>query len=150
MKKREIRIIYIRVLKKVLMLSCVNLALIRSFHISSTGMYRSKSKTVTPIKANSKLFVIDGGLSKAYQATTGIAGYTLIFNSHELALAEHHAFDPAKESGSYLPEIHVVKSMPRRLRISDTDQGREIIAQIYDLKALIDAYRRGDIRTDLY
>lgn len=104
----------------------------------------------TPIKANGKLFVIDGGLSKAYQSTTGIAGYTLIFNSHELALAEHHAFDAVKESGSYLPDIHVVKSMPRRLRISDTDQGREVIAQINDLKALIRAYRRGDIRSDLY
>lgn len=103
----------------------------------------------TPIKANGKLFVIDGGLSKAYQATTGIAGYTLIFSSHELALAEHHPFDPSKESGSYLPEIHIVKPMPRRLRISDTDEGREIITQIRDLKELIDAYRRGDIRSDL-
>ena len=103
----------------------------------------------TPIKANGKLFVIDGGLSKAYQATTGIAGYTLIFSSHELALAEHHAFDPNRESGSYLPEIHIVKPMPRRLRISDTGQGREIIAQIEDLKALINAYRRGDIRSEL-
>lgn len=51
----------------------------------------------TPIKAGGKLFIIDGGLSKAYQGKTGIAGYTLIFNSRHLALAEHKPFDPKKE-----------------------------------------------------
>lgn len=51
----------------------------------------------TPIRAGGKLFIIDGGLSKAYQERTGIAGYTLIFNSHHLALAEHKPFDPERE-----------------------------------------------------
>ena len=100
----------------------------------------------TPIKANGKLFVIDGGLSKPYQSTTGIAGYTLIFSSHELALAEHHHFEGVKESGSYMPEIQVVEKMPKRLRISDTDAGGEIRAQIEDLKALIHAYDTGFLR----
>lgn len=101
----------------------------------------------TPIKANGKLFVIDGGLSKPYQSTTGIAGYTLIFSSHELALAEHHHFEGVQQSGSYLPEIHVVEKMPHRLRISDTDEGEDIRSQIEDLKALINAYSRGRLRT---
>lgn len=100
----------------------------------------------TPIKAHGKLFVIDGGLSEAYQATTGIAGYTLIFSSHELALAEHHHFEGIQSSGSYLPDIHVVEKMPQRLRISDTDEGNDLRSQIEDLKALIDAYSRGRLR----
>ena len=58
-----------------------------------------------PVKAGGKLFIIDGGLSKAYQATTGIAGYTLIYNSNHLALAEHMPFDPNKESS---PRVSVV------------------------------------------
>ncbi len=103
----------------------------------------------TPIKANGKLFVIDGGLSKPYQSTTGIAGYTLIFSSHEMSLAEHHHFEGVQQSGSYLPEIHVVEKMPHRLRIADTDAGEDIRSQIEDLKALIDAYSRGRLRTKL-
>ncbi len=99
----------------------------------------------TPVKANGKLFVIDGGLSKPYQSTTGIAGYTLIFNSHDLSLAEHHNFEGAETSGSYMPEIHVVEKMPHRLRIADTDEGNEIKSQIEDLKALISAYQVGRI-----
>lgn len=101
----------------------------------------------TPIKANGKLFVIDGGLSKAYQATTGIAGYTLIFGSNELSLAEHYHFDDVQKSGGYQPEIQIVERMPKRLRIADTDEGQLIKSQIEDLKALIEAYRRGILRT---
>ena len=61
----------------------------------------------TPIRAGGKLFIIDGGLSKAYQERTGIAGYTLIFNSHHLALAEHKPFAPgarADAEGIYCGE----------------------------------------------
>ncbi|NLJ94002.1 MAG: fructose-1,6-bisphosphatase [Clostridiaceae bacterium] len=101
----------------------------------------------TPVRANGKLFVIDGGLSKPYQSTTGIAGYTLIFTSHELALAEHHQIEGVYESGSYIPEIHVVREMPYRLRIVDTDEGAEIKAQIKDLEGLIEAYSTGKLRT---
>lgn len=103
----------------------------------------------TPIKANGKLFVIDGGLSKPYQSTTGIAGYTLIFSSHELSLAEHHHFAGVQQSGSYLPEIRVVEKIPNRLRIADTDEGDDIRSQIEDLKALIEAYHSGRLRTGL-
>ncbi len=96
-----------------------------------------------PMKAGGKLFVIDGGLSKAYQSTTGIAGYTLIYNSHHLALAEHMPFDPKTES---TPRVSVVEKMKRRIMVVDTDKGKELKAQIADLKELVAAYREGSIK----
>ncbi|WP_347134406.1 fructose-1,6-bisphosphatase, partial [[Clostridium] symbiosum] len=69
----------------------------------------------TPIKAGGKLFIIDGGLSKAYQGKTGIAGYTLIFNSRHLALAEHKPFDPKKES---TPKVSIVEKMRKRIMVA--------------------------------
>lgn len=97
----------------------------------------------TPVKAGGKLFIIDGGLSKAYQATTGIAGYTLIYNSHHLALAEHKPFHPDQES---TPKVHVVEKMKSRVMVADTDIGQELKCQISDLKALVAAYRAGDLK----
>ena len=76
----------------------------------------------TPIKAGGKLFIIDGGLSKAYQGKTGIAGYTLIFNSRHLALAEHKPFDPKKES---TPKVSIVEKMRKRIMVADTDDGKD-------------------------
>lgn len=95
------------------------------------------------VKANGKLFVIDGGLSKAYQKYTGIAGYTLIYNSHHLALAEHKPFNPEHEN---TPRVAIVEKMKNRIMVSDTDKGKELMAQIEDLKELSAAYRRGDIK----
>lgn len=97
----------------------------------------------TPIKANGKLFVIDGGLSKAYQSFTGIAGYTLIYNSRHLALAEHKPFDPDRESS---PKVSIVEKMKNRVMVADTDKGRELAESIEDLKELVAAFRRGDIK----
>lgn len=97
----------------------------------------------TPMKAGGKLFIIDGGLSKAYQATTGIAGYTLIYNSRHLALAEHMAFHPDRESS---PRVSVVEKMQSRVMVADTDKGRELAGQIADLKELVAAYREGSLK----
>ena len=96
-----------------------------------------------PVKAGGKLFIIDGGLSKAYQSTTGIAGYTLIYNSHHLALAEHMPYDPRKEN---TPKVSVVEKMTSRVMVADTDKGRELKEQIEDLKELVTAYRKGTIK----
>lgn len=96
-----------------------------------------------PVKAGGKLFVIDGGLSKAYQSTTGIAGYTLIYNSHHLALAEHMPFDPKKDS---TPKVSVVEKLKVRIMVADTDKGRELKEQIADLKELVAAYQEGVIK----
>lgn len=101
----------------------------------------------TPVKANGKLFVIDGGISKAYQSKTGIAGYTLIYNSHHLALAEHNNFNQIEnDMASYTPNIQVVDVMPRRMLVKDTDGGRELKERIDDLKKLIHAYKTGRIK----
>ena len=101
-----------------------------------------------PVKANGKLYVIDGGIAKAYQARTGIAGYTLIFNSHHLALAQHHSLDYGIDNdlGSYTPTLQIVEEMPRRLIEGDTDLGKEWDAKISDLNDLIRAYRYGHIK----
>ena len=94
----------------------------------------------TPIRAGGKLFIIDGGLSKAYQERTGIAGYTLIFNSHHLELAEHKPFDPERER---TPKVSIVEKMQKRITVADTDEGKELAGRIEDLKELLKAYRSG-------
>ncbi|MCM1057221.1 MAG: fructose-1,6-bisphosphatase [Firmicutes bacterium] len=97
-----------------------------------------------PVKAEGKLYVIDGGISKAYQKTTGIAGYTLIYDSHSLILAEHKPFKSG--SAEQTPEIHVVEKLPARANISDTDKGEELLEQIFDLRQLLNAYFDGSIK----
>lgn len=90
-----------------------------------------------------RLYIIDGGLSKAYQSKTGIAGYTLIHNSRHLALAEHKPFCPGKEN---TPRVTIVEKMKRRIMVGDTDLGRELTEKIEDLKELISAYRKGILK----
>ena len=96
-----------------------------------------------PIKAGGKLYIIDGGLSKAYQSHTGIAGYTLIYNSRHLALAEHMPFDPKKER---TPKVTIVEKMKKRVMVADTDKGQELAGNIADLKELVNAYRTGGLK----
>lgn len=98
----------------------------------------------SPVKADGKLFVIDGGISKAYQRTTGIAGYTLIYDSHGLSLAEHKPF--MSENGGESPVIRTVERPESRANISDTDKGADLAEQIRDLHELLEAYRSGDIK----
>lgn len=101
----------------------------------------------TPVKADGKLFVIDGGISKAYQPKTGINGYTLIFNSHHLALAEHRNFEQIEnDMGAYTPNLQVVHVMPHRLTIAETDKGKRLQQRIEDLAELLDAYEKGTIK----
>ena len=101
----------------------------------------------TPVKGNGKLFVIDGGISKAYQPRTGIAGYTLIYNSHHLALAEHHTFSQGEDDmGSYAPKMHVIEVMPERVLNSATDWGVELRQAHADLAELLEAYKDGTIK----
>ncbi len=98
----------------------------------------------SPVKAGGKLYVIDGGISKAYQSKTGIAGYTLIYDSHSLNLAQHSPFsDEYKENA---PKVTVVEKMPQRVNISDTDIGCKIKEKLKDLGELLQAYRSGEIQ----
>lgn len=98
----------------------------------------------SPVKANGRLFLIDGGISKAYQKATGIAGYTLIYDSHSLNLAEHKSFIAGESE--HTPDIHLVEKLHRRANISDIDKGDELLSQINDLRDLLNAYYSGDIK----
>lgn len=98
----------------------------------------------SPVKANGKLFVIDGGISKAYQKTTGIAGYTLIYDSHSLNLAEHKPY--IKGESEHTPEIHIVEKLEHRANVSDTDTGVKMLEKIKDLRDLLNAYNSGVIK----
>ncbi len=97
----------------------------------------------SPIKAGGRLFVIDGGISKAYQIKTGIAGYTLIYDSHSLRLAEHRPYNGM--DANITPKVSVVEKMDRRVNIADTDYGAELALRISELRSLLAAYRDGTI-----
>ena len=103
-----------------------------------------------PVKAGGRLLVIDGGFSKAYQGQTGIAGYTLIFNSYGLLLASHQPFVSVEHIITSEREPHsrteILETNTRRIRVRDTDLGRKIEGQIAELNALLDAYRNGVIK----
>lgn len=101
-----------------------------------------------PIKAGGKLFIIDGGISKAYRSTTGIAGYTLIYSSRYIALAQHkpYHFDVNGIPEDHTPAIQVVIRFPERILVHATDEGKQLDEQIQDLAALIDAYKSGILK----
>lgn len=107
-------------------------------------------KGETPIKAGGRRLVIDGGFSKAYQGETGIAGYTLIFNSFGLQLVQHEPFESTEkaiEDGrDILSTKFVVEEVKKRVTVRDTDIGVELIKQVDDLHDLLIAYRRGLIK----
>lgn len=103
-----------------------------------------------PISADGKVYDIDGGISKAYQPKTGIAGYTLTFNSHHLALAEHSNYEHMESvQGSYTPKVVITEEFPDRILIKDTDEGIELQQKIDDLKNLLEAYRTGVLRENI-
>ena len=102
-----------------------------------------------PIKCGGKVLVIDGGFSRAYQKETGIAGYTLIYNSYGLILAAHEPFESTEAAIEKESDIHsdstVVKRTLERKKVEDTDVGRHLKEQIADLEVLLAAYRSGVI-----
>ena len=104
----------------------------------------------SPIKANGRILVIDGGFSKTYQKKTGIAGYTLIYNSYSLQLVSHEPFSSAEEAivneSDILSTTVVVEHKVKRRRVKDTDAGEKIKDEIKDLKLLLLAYRKGLIK----
>ncbi len=119
-------------------------------HIINGHMPVKVSKGETPVKCNGKLLIIDGGFSKAYQKVTGIAGYTLVYNSYGLMLVAHEPFVSVEEAVVKETDIHsvsmVVERTTKRLRVADTDAGKELEASIRDLEKLVAAYRAGEIR----
>ena len=104
-------------------------------HIINGHMPVKVSKGETPVKCNGKLLIIDGGFSKAYQKVTGIAGYTLVYNSYGLMLVAHEPFVSVEEAVVKETDIHsvsmVVERTTKRLRVADTDAGKELEASIW-------------------
>ena len=103
-----------------------------------------------PIKAGGKLLVIDGGFSKAYQPETGIAGYTLVYHSHGLQLVQHDPFESRqkaiREGLDIKSTTFVIEFNSQRMMVKDTDRGKELMAQVQDLKKLLVAYQMGLIK----
>ena len=103
----------------------------------------------SPVKGGGKLIVIDGGMSKAYQKQTGIAGYTFIFNSRYMALSEHKPYSPLKKDGTqefHTPVIRTVRTLEKRMLVKDTDLGKILQREVEELKELVKAYRTGELK----
>ena len=102
-----------------------------------------------PMRCGGKLLIIDGGFSKAYQGETGIAGYTLTFNSHGLRLVAHEPFTSTEDAIIRGTDIHsdavMVEKYDRQLTVGDTDNGNKMRTQITELEELLSAYRDGEI-----
>lgn len=119
-------------------------------HIINGHVPVKVKKGESPVKANGKVFVIDGGFAKAYQKETGIAGYTLIYNSQGMHLASHEPFETKQiaieDEKDILSTITIVEKTKSRQRVRETDIGIELESQINDLKELLYAYRHGLIK----
>ena len=104
----------------------------------------------SPVKAGGKILAIDGGFSRAYQGKTGIAGYTLIYNSQMMQLVSHEPFscaeDSIKNEKDILSTSIIVENRANRMFVRDTYDGKKIIQEINDLKMLLLAYKKGLIK----
>lgn len=116
-------------------------------HIINGHVPVAAKKGESPVKCNGKLLVIDGGFSKAYQSKTGIAGYTLIYNSYGLILAAHEPFESMEktlqEEVCALSHIIMEQNVKKRKTVADTDIGKVLRENIAELEELLEAYRSG-------
>ena len=120
-------------------------------HIINGHVPVQVKKGEKPIKAGGKIIVIDGGFTKAYQKITGIAGYTLIYNSFGLQLASHEPFEGVEEAitseKDMVTSMNVIEYIPTRKRVKDTDIGKDIDGQIKALLTLVEYYQLGLLKT---
>jgi len=121
-----------------------------SSHIINGHIPVKTKEGENPIKANGKLLVIDGGFCRAYQPETGIAGYTLIYNSYGLLLSSHEPFESIRkaieEEKDILSSTIILEQVASRKRVSDTDIGEDLKKQIKELEMLLISYRKGLIK----
>ena len=119
-------------------------------HIVNGHVPVHQSDGQSPVKCGGKVIVIDGGFCKAYQKVTGIAGYTLIYNSYGLMLSAHEPFTSTEEAVSRGTDIVsnqvAVRYSTRRRLVGDTDTGKALKERIGELISLLDAYRKGMIK----
>ena len=106
-------------------------------------------KGSNPLKAKGRAIIIDGGFAKAYQKTTGIAGYSLIQNSYGFILASHDPFESKEKAVREELDIHsnqvAKKNISKRILNKDTDEGKERQVTIELLKKLLECYKNGEI-----
>ncbi len=121
-------------------------------HIVNGHVPVKMRKGENPVKGNGKMIVIDGGMAKAYQGVTGIAGYTLIYNSYGLLLAAHEPFESKKAAvineKDIISELRVLEKSKDRKRVGDTDIGKELKNEINDLERLLLVFRKGLIKEE--
>lgn len=101
------------------------------------------------MKANGRRVVIDGGFCRAYQSQTGIAGYTMFFSSKRLRIVEYEPYntlDSCFANNDIYTRDVMVKTLPQRMLVGDTDTGMALKERIADLEALLDAYRTGLVK----
>ncbi len=119
-------------------------------HIINGHVPVKVKKGETPIKAEGKMIVIDGGFTKAYQKITGIAGYTLIYNSYGLQLASHQPFEGVEKAimseNDIVSTVNIIEYVSQRKMVKDTDVGKNIASQVQALITLVDYYRLGLIK----
>jgi len=119
-------------------------------HIINGHIPVKKSQGESPIKANGKLILIDGGFCRAYQGATGIAGYTLIYNAEGMRISAHEPFrgveSAIKNNTDIISETVVFEHSTDKIRVRDTDKGHILTAKINDLKRLVECYETGSIR----
>ena len=121
-------------------------------HIINGHIPVKAKKGESPIKGGGRLIVIDGGFCKAYQPTSGIAGYTLIYNSHNIRIVSHQPFAGRRDAILHNHDIAndslIFERMESRVKIAETDIGRKLQAQADDLRRLLEAYRSGAVTED--
>ena len=121
-------------------------------HIINGHVPVKTKKGESPLKAGGKLIVIDGGFCKAYQKTSGIAGYTLIYNSRNYRIVSHQPFDGKENAITLNHDIdsysEIFETLEKRATIADTDRGAQHQAHVDELKLLLEAYREGVVTED--
>ena len=121
-------------------------------HIINGHVPVKVKKGESPVKGGGKLLVIDGGFSRAYQATSGIAGYTLIYNSRHYRIVSHQPFagkwNAVHKNDDIANESVIFEKMETRMRVSQTDEGAELQTRVADLLLLLEAYRSGAVTED--
>ncbi len=118
-------------------------------HIINGHVPVKARKGESPVKGGGKLLVIDGGFSRAYQKTSGIAGYTLIFGSRHFRIVSHQPFAGSAAALNQNRDIDndsmIVQRLEKRMKVAQTDEGAQLQAQVDDLVRLIEAYRSGAV-----
>ncbi|MBQ1871196.1 MAG: fructose-bisphosphatase class III, partial [Lachnospiraceae bacterium] len=118
-------------------------------HIINGHVPVKQIKGESPVRCGGKLLSIDGGFSKPYQKTTGIAGYTLTYNSYGMVLVAHEPFKSMMDAVTEETDVHSNKILEERVvkrkLVRDTDTGVKLAEDIKDLEALMEAYKKGII-----